>query len=144
MKLPKRRLVVLAVLAAVGAGFFHMTSDRRDLEVALGVNRVPGSLREVEIKTDIWTDYSVYARFRIKPEDLAQLLSARSYEEVKVPEILGLNIRQFRPPPSDMFPQSPPVEVMNLFEWEREAPFARCQIWVNGDLSAGYIQYSTD
>jgi len=142
----RRRLVVGGGVLACVAGWLHVTSPKRDLEVALGVERLPGSLMHEKVRVDSWQDYSVDGFFEADPEDMRRLLAARPYTEVKVPQSLKMEIGEFRPPlPASSFPDVPRFEVKHVLECQQETDdFLLCQIWVSGDFSKAYIRYATD
>ena len=55
------------------AGWLYLFSPKRDLEVALGMKRLPGSLTNEKVRVDSWQDYSVGAFFEIDPGDMRGL-----------------------------------------------------------------------
>ena len=142
----RRRWVVVGIVLACLAGWLYLTSPKRDLEVALGVKRLPGSLTHEKVRVDSWQDYSVDAFFEADPEDMRRLLAARPYTEFKVPQSLKMEIGEFRPPlPASFFPDVPRFEVKHVLECQQERDdFLLCQIWVSGDFSKAYIRYVTD
>jgi hypothetical protein len=112
--------IALFVLAAARYAF----SDRRSLEVALKVDRLPLSVRNEAVRTDNWTDCSVDGYFEADAEDLRWLLTRRPYVEVPPHPEFGY----LQHPPFHFFPRTKPFEPGHLFEWEVEEPFARCLI----------------
>jgi hypothetical protein len=142
MKVRKRWLLV-GVLLVLAAAMSHLLSSRRDLEVALGTNSPPWSLRNAEVRTDGWTDYAVTACFEIDPEDMRELLKNRPYEVVeKLPAFVGGNFA--REPDWSYLPDAERFEVAHVFELEKHEPIFVCRIWVNEDFSKAFVFYGVD
>jgi hypothetical protein len=141
-----RKRWIAAGIVLMGIVGLHLSSPKRDLEVALGVKRLPGSLKHERVRTDSWTDYSVDAYFQIHPEDMRRLLTVRPYAEVQAPRTLEMEIGEFRPPtPASFFPDVPGFDVKHLLEWQPDPDgFLRCQIWVSGDFTKAYLHYTAD
>lgn len=129
-------LIAVAILAAAQ----YALSDRRSLEVALKVDRLPLSVRNEAVRIDSWTDYSVAGYFEADPEDLRQLLTRRLYFEAAPHGEFGF----LRRPPFDFFPELDPFKVAHLFEWEMETPYAVCRIWTNEEFTKAFVSYSVD
>lgn len=142
MKFRKRWLFV-GVFVVLALGMGYLLSSRRDLEVALGTSSLPWSLRNAQVRTDSWTDYSVDAYFEIDPDDMRKLLKNRPYEAAKrLPRQLGGNFAAV--PGWDYFPEIEPFEVAHVFELERHEPIFVSRIWLNKDYSKACIRYSVD
>jgi hypothetical protein len=129
----RKRWIVIGIALVCVAGWLHLSSPKRDLEVALGVKRLPASLTYEKVRVDSWQDYSVDAVFEVEPEDMRRLLAARPYTEV-------------RPPlPASFFSEVSRFEVKYLFEWQPDQrDFLRCQLWVSGDFSKACLRYLAD
>jgi hypothetical protein len=129
-------MIAVAVLAAAR----YALSDRRSLEVALKVDRLPWSVRNEAVRIDSWTDYSVDGYFEADPENLRHFLTRRPYVEAAPHAEFGF----LRKPPFDFFPELEPFEPGHLFEWEMEEPSASCRIWTNVDFTKAFVSYSVD
>jgi len=139
MKNRKRwRWIVLTAVVLTAAQY--VLSDRRSLEVALKVDRLPWSVRHEEVRIDSWTDDSVDGYCEVDPEDLRWFLTRRPYVEVAPHPEFGY----LRHPPFHFFPSTKPFEPGHLFEWEVEEPFARCLIWTNRDFTKACVSYAAD
>ena len=139
----RRRWIIVAILAVLAAGIIYLLSSRRDLEVALGVKSLPWSLRNAQVRTDGWTDYSVNAYFEIGPDDMRELLKKRPYEEAKrLPASAGGNFARI--PRWSFFPDTEPFEVSQVFELETHEPIFVSRIWVNEDYTKAYVEYGVD
>ena len=134
------RIIIAAVVAASLAAAQYLLSDRRDLEAALKVDRLPWSVRNEAVRIDSWTDYSVAAYFEVDPEDLRQLLTRRPYVEATPHAEFGFLSK----PPFDFFPERERFKVAHLFEWETEEPFAACSIWTNAECTKAFVSYVVD
>lgn len=128
------------IAVALPAAAQYALSDRRSLEVALKVDRLPWSVRNEAVRIDNWTDYSVDGYFEADPEDLRQFLTRRPYVEAAPYAEFGF----LRKPPFDFFPELDPFKVANLFEWEMEEPSAVCRIWTNEEFTKAFVSYSVD
>ena len=129
-------MIAVAVLAAAR----YALSDRRSLEVALKVDRLPWSVRNEAVRIDSWTDYSVDGCFEVDPEDLRRFLTRRPYVEVSPHPEFGF----LQKPPFDRFPEIEPFHPGHLFEWAMEQPFARCRIWTNEEFTKACVSYAVD
>lgn len=129
-------MIAVAVLAAAQ----YVLSDRRSLEVALKVDRLPWSVRHEEVRIDSWTDYSVDGCFEVDPEDLRWFLTRRPYVEVAPHPDFGY----LRRPPFHFFPRTGTFEPGHLFEWEVEEPFVSCRIWTNAEFTKACVSYAVD
>lgn len=129
-------MIAVAVLVAAR----YALSDRRSLEVALKVDRLPWSVRNEAVRIDSWTDYSVDGCFEVDPEDLRRFLTLRPYVEATPHAEFGF----LRKPPFDFFPELEPFELGHLFEWEMEEPSGSCRIWTNGDFTKAFVSYAVD
>ena len=132
--------ILAAAIAGILAAAQHVLSDRRSLEVALKVDRLPWSVRNEAVRIDNWTDYSVAAYFEADPEDLRQLLTRRLYVEATPHGEFGFLSK----PPFDFIPELEPFKVAHLFEWEMEGPFAACSIWTNEEFTKAFVSYAVD
>ncbi|MEK7951207.1 hypothetical protein [Luteolibacter soli] len=144
----KKRWIVVGIALLGAVGLLYLFSPKRDLEVALGVKRLPGSLKHERVRVDNWTDYLVDSYFEIDPADMRCLLAVRPYEEVVTPSILKTKIRaapSSKPAGFYFFPEVPRFETKHRWEWEPTPGVAdspRCEISVSEDFSKAYIQYS--
>jgi hypothetical protein len=139
----RRVLVAFAILTvtAVGLGAFWFLSPSRDLEVALGVKRLPASVHNVDMKVDAWTDYSVRAYFEIDPKDFERLLGVRSYEQVRT-EILGIKVASIKGLAS--FARA--ARDMNVdFEYQwKGAKSTSCNLFTDASKRRVVVIYGTD
>lgn len=143
----KKRWIAAGIVLLGAVGWPYLFSPKRDLEVALGVKRLPASLKNEKVRVDSWTDYSADAYFEIDPTDMRRLLTVRPYEEVVVSPILKKKIGE--PSPSGpagfyFFPEVPRFDTKRRWEWE-QAPGVddspRCEISVSEDFSKAYVHY---
>jgi hypothetical protein len=133
-------ILIAAAVAGILAAAQYALSDRRSLEVALKVDRLPWSVRNEAVRVDSWTDYSVAGYFEADPEDLRQLLTCRPYVEAAPHGEFGFLSK----PPFDFFPELNPFKVAHLFEWEMEEPSAVCRIWTNQEFTKAFVSYAAD
>ena len=139
----RKRWVIAGIVALFTGTLFYIFSSRRDLEVALGTDWLPWSLKNAQIRTDAWTDYSVRACFEIDPDDMRELLKKRPYvEERRFPPQFGGNF--VHQPSWDFFPEVAPFEVTRVFGLETVEPIFTSRIWVNHDYSRAYVHYAVD
>ena len=139
----RKRWFLAGVLVVLAAGMCYLMSSRRDLEVALGTSSLPWSLRNAQVRTDPWTNYSVDAYFEIDPDDMRELLKNRPYEAAKrLPPQFGGSFSAV--PGWDYFPEIKPFEVAHVFELVKHEPIFVSRIWLNEDYFKACIRYSVD
>jgi hypothetical protein len=131
------RVMLVIVSAVLVASGFHLCSSNRDLEVALGVRKLPSSMREKKVRSSAFTDYSVFAFFRVDPADFASILAARPYKRREFPD-------GPRNPMKKVFPGLPPFDASDVYEWSTADLQAHCTLWSDAKRSEVFLLYSAD
>jgi hypothetical protein len=112
-----------------------------DLKVALGVERLPASLKRSHVHTQAFQNYVVCAYFEISPHDFETLLSARTYAR-REPDHKHVG--------GAWWPELA-FDAAEMFEWERTVvrgvstqAVARCSLYTDAGKTRVYLVYGAD
>jgi hypothetical protein len=129
-----KQILIILLVPLTGAimAYYILESPSRVLRYALHLQRLPASIRNLRMGSDVWTDEVRCFYFEIAASDFPALLTGRDFRSFDMPWTLEARTIHI----------APPLSIPSQWEYLWEVEGAHCEINTNAEMNRAIVVFS--